>query len=282
MAPDHRPTPATIIGELLATHCEAQSLLAEASHCQALVVCSAVITQVKSAAARAGRLEYEELRHRLEPRRRRPVNFGVGLLLLLIVSAGLALLVLIELSGLLDGVTPVLSALSATAVWLTIAWLGGLVVRQRRWASAAAVGGIALLLELLLGALYGLGPRWLADGSRSHGSMVFGALTGTFILVLTAGAAVLMDHMEPASLLMARQRWRHANAAYEEALATEHADAEAAAIAVVAWLSLVRAHVTVLAAADEYLVEDTLGLAATLVESGRPPPPLRPGLPQPG
>ena len=53
-----------------------------------------------------------------------------------------------------------------------------------------------------------------------HGSTVFGVLTGVFILVLTAGAAVLMAHMESPSLLAARQRWHRARAAYEEAAAT--------------------------------------------------------------
>ena len=69
MPPDHRPTPAKIIGELLANHPEAASLLAEASHCRALAVCSAADTRLKFAAAQAARLAYEELRHRLEPRR---------------------------------------------------------------------------------------------------------------------------------------------------------------------------------------------------------------------
>ena len=209
MPPDPRPTPAEIIGELLTSHPEAPSLLAEASHCQALAACSAVITRVKFAAAQAARLAYEELRHRLEPRRRHPIHFGVGMLLLLIVSAGLAMLVLIELSGLLGGSTSALPALAATAVWLTVAWLAVIVVRQRRWALVAAVIGAALLLELLLVALHGLSPQpgWPAGSTHDHGSTVFGVLAGAFIVVLTAGAAVLMAHMEPASLLMARQRW---------------------------------------------------------------------------
>ena len=99
---------------------------------------------------------------------------------------------------------------------------------------------------------------------------VFGALTGAFILVLTAGAAALMAHMEPASLLVARRRWHRARAAYEEAVETEQADAEAAAVATEAWLGLVRARVTAIAADDERLVQATVALAAVLVENGRP------------
>jgi hypothetical protein len=270
--PEDRPTPAKIIGELLTNHPEAASLLAEASHRRALAVCSATITRLKFAAAQAARLAYEELRHRLEPRRSHPIHFAVGLLLLLVVSAGLAMLVLIELSGLLGGPRSVLPALAATAVWLTVAWLAAVAVRQRRWALVAAIIGAALLLGLLLVALHGLSPHpgWPAGGGHSRGSTVFGVLTGAFILVLTAGAAVLMAHLEPASLLLARRRWHRARAAHEEAARTEQADAEAAAVAAQAWLGLVRARVTAIAVGEAGLVQDTLALAAVLLESGRP------------
>ena len=88
--------------------------------------------------------------------------------MLLILSAGLAMLDLIELSGLLGGATSVLPALAATAVWLTVAWLAVIVVRQRRWALVAAVIGAGLLLGLLLVALHGLSPAsGLADGQRA-------------------------------------------------------------------------------------------------------------------
>jgi hypothetical protein len=237
-----------------------------------------VFTRVKFTAAQAARLAYEELRHRLEPRRRHPVHFGLGLLLLLVVSAGMTMLVLIELSGWLGGSRSVLPALAATAVWLTVAWLAVLAVLRRRWALVTAVIGAAVLLELLLVALHGLSPQpggTLAD-AQDHGSTVFGVLTGAFILVLTAGAAVLMAHMESPSLLQARQRWHRARAAYEQAAATHQADTETAAVAVEAWLGLVRARVIEIEADDERLMHDTVGLAAVLVERGRPelPPSL--------
>jgi hypothetical protein len=278
MSPDHEPTPATIIGALLTSHPEAASLLAEASHWRALAVCSAVFTRVKFTAAQAARLAYEELRHRLEPRRRRPVHFGLGLLLLLVVGAGLTMLVIIELSGWLGGPRSALPALAATAVWLTIAWLAVLAVLWRRWALVIAVIGAAVLIELLLVALHGLSPQpaGISAAPTDHGSTVFGVLTGAFILVLTAGAAVLMAHMESPSLLAARQRWHRARAAYEEAAATHQADAETAAVAVEAWLGLVRARVSEIAAGDERLMRDTVALAAVLVERGRPElPPAR-------
>jgi hypothetical protein len=278
MSPDHRPTPAAIIGELLTSHPEAESLLAEASHCRALAVCSAAFTRMKFVAAQAARLACEELRHRLEPRRRHPVHFGVGLLLLLVLSAGLALLVLIELSGWLGGPRAAPPALAAAAVWLTVAWLAVLAVVRRRWALVAAVIGTGLLLELLLVALHDLSPYpgGTPGSGHDHGNMIFGVLAGIFILVLAAGAAVLMAHMESPSLFQARLRWHRARAAYEEAAATQQADAEAAAVAVEAWLGLVRVRATTVAADDEHLVRDTIALAAVLVERARPelPPPL--------
>jgi hypothetical protein len=272
--PDHRRTPAQIIGELLETHPEAASLLAEASHCRALAVCSAAITRLKLAAVQAARLAYEELRHRLEPRRRHPINFAVGLLLLLVLGAGLAMLDVIEFSGLLGAPGAVLPALAAAAAWLTAAWLSVIAVRQRRWALVAAIMAAALVLGLLLVALHGLGQP--TAHQYASASAVFGALTGTFILALTAGAGALMAYMEPASLLVARRRWHRARTAYEEAVETEHADLRAAAVAAEAWLGLVRARVAATAAEDENLVQATVAFAAVLVESSRPqlPPSL--------
>jgi hypothetical protein len=272
--PDHRQTPAQVIGELLETHPEAASLLAEASHCRALAVCSAAITRLKFAAVQAARLAYEELRHRLEPRRRHSINFAVGLLLLLVLGAGLAMLDVIEFSGLLGAPGAVLPALAAAAAWLTAAWLSVIAVRQRRWALVAAIMAAAVVLGLLLVAMHGLGRP--TAHQYASASAVFGALTGTFILALTAGAGALMAHMEPASLLVARRRWHRARTAYEEAVETEHADLRAAAVAAEAWLGLVRARVAATAAEDENLVQATVAFAAVLVESSRPqlPPSL--------
>jgi hypothetical protein len=275
---DHRPTPTKIIGELLNNHPEAASLLGHASHYRALAVCSAITTRLRFAAAQAARLAYEELRHRLQPRGRQPVHFGVGLLLVLVLSIGLAMLDLIELSSMLGGPRSVLSALAATAAWVTVAWLGTMAVRQRHWVLVAGVGAAGLLLCLLLVALHGLGlyPGWPAAGEHSTGSIVFGALIGALILMLTVGVGALVACMEPASLLLARRRWHRARTAYEEAVKTERADVYAAAVATEAWLGLVKAQVTAIAADDEHLVQATVALAAVLIESSRPqlPPSL--------
>ena len=271
MLPDDRPTSAKIIGELLNNHPEARSLLAEASHCRALAVCSAASTRLKFTAAQDARLAYEELRHRLEPRRRHPVDFGAGLLLLMVLGAGLAMLVLIELSTLLGGLRSVLPALAAAAVWLTAAWLAAVAARKRHLVLVGGIVAAAVLLDLLLVALNGSGPHpgWPAVSGHAHGSLVFGILTGVFILMLAAGAATLVAYMEPASLLMARRRWYRARTGHAVAVETELADDEAAAIATEAWLGLVRAWVTAAAAGDEHLVQDTVALAASLVGIGR-------------
>jgi hypothetical protein len=264
MRPDHRPTPTQIIGELLRNHPEAASRLARATHWRMLAVWSAATVRRKLAAALAARLAYEELGRLLEPRHRHLINLVVGLLLLLVLSAGLVLLNLIELGGLRS----VAAALAATAVWLTEAWLGVAAAKQRRWTLVAAITGAAFLLGLLLVALHSADPHpaWPDAVRRS----VLGVLTGVFILVLTAGAAALMAHLEPARLLIARRRWYRARAVYEEATETEQADAQAAAVARESWLGLVRAHVTTIAPDDDHLVQATVARAAALVGNGRP------------
>lgn len=74
------------MGELLAGHPEAASLLAEASHRRALARVSAAAAGRAFATAQAARLRYEELRHRLDPRLRRTVGFGAGLIVLVLLG----------------------------------------------------------------------------------------------------------------------------------------------------------------------------------------------------
>jgi hypothetical protein len=210
-------TPMRIIGDLLLNHPEASSLLARASHSQALAAWSAATTRRRLAAALAARLAHEELGHLLEPRRRRTVNFGAGLAVLAALAAG-------------------------------------------------------IFLELLPVALhgFGIGLGWPAVSGHVRGNVVSGSLISVLILVLTGGAAALISRMEPAPLLLARRRWHRARAAYEEAVRMEQADFKAAAAATEAWLGLVRARATAIAAGEDRLVQDTTALAAVLVESGRP------------
>jgi len=263
MRPEDLPTPPRIIGELLLNHPEAASLLARASHWWSLAVWSAANTRRKLAAAQAARLAYEQLGHLLEPRGRHPINFAAGLLVLLVLSAGLVMLDLLEFGGLRS----VLAALAATAVWLTGAWLAAVAARQRRWTLVAVLAGGGVLLAVMLVVLHGVSPHpaWPATGRR----IAFGALISSFIAVLTVGASALMAHLEPASLLAARQRWLQARAAYAEAVETEQADARAAAIAREAWLSLVRARVTCIAADEADLIQVTVAFAAALIGNSR-------------
>jgi len=255
---DAWPTPAKIIAELLHSHPEAESLLAEAGHCRALAATSAASCDAKFRVAQAARRAYEELRHRLEPRRGRPVHFAVGMLVLAILSAGLALLNWAELAGLLAGTESILLAVGATAVWVTVAWLASLAARRRRWDLTAALAGVAVVLGLLLTAWQG--SVW------SPGRWLLAA----FILVLAGGAAALIAHTESASLHVARQRWHFARAEFERAVCTREADLEAAAVAREAWLSLVRAWVMAAAAGDEGFLEETLSLATALLGGGPP------------
>jgi hypothetical protein len=265
---DAGPTSAGIIGELLKNHAEATSLLAEASHCQALAASSAADSGKKFRAVQVARLGYEELRHRLDPRRGRPVHFDLGLLLLAVLGVGLVMLDLIELSGLLAGAESVLLALGATAVWMTTAWLAAIAGRRRHRGLVAVIIGVASTLGLLLVALHGVAPN--PGWPTARGRVVFAALGCAFILVLAVGAATLIARMEPASLLVARRRWHRARSDYDETDRTRQADLEAAVIASEAWLELVRVRVIKISDGDERLVKEATALAAGLLEAGRP------------
>jgi len=83
--------PPQILKELLSSHPEAASLLAEASRCRALARSSAASAAREFAAAQAARLGYEELWHRLDPHHRRTVPFGAGLVVLVVLVVGIFL-----------------------------------------------------------------------------------------------------------------------------------------------------------------------------------------------
>lgn len=260
MLPGHTRTPSQIIGELLTGHPEAASLQAEASHRRALARSSAANVSRAFAAAQAARLGYEELWHRLDPRRLRTLDFGAGLFVLVLLAAGLTLLDAVELTGLPGGTTSVPLALAAAVVWLTGAWLTALTSRERRWPLVLAATAAAVLLGLLLAARYGLG----------YDTVVFGILVSVFILVLAGGAAVVMARMECASLFVARRRWHRARRAHEAAVQTEQNDVEAAAVATEAWLAMVWTRASAVADDDEHLLHETVALAVAMLESGRP------------
>ena len=172
MLPGHMRTPAQVIGELLTGHPEAVSLQAEASHCRALARSSAVCASQAFDAAQGARLGYEELRHRLDPRRVRTIGLAAGLLTLTLVGVGLTLLDAIELSVVLGPVGSVLPALAAAAVWLAGSWVAALATRERRRGVCLAAGIGGVLLGLLLAALCGFSLR----------NVLFGTLVSVLIL----------------------------------------------------------------------------------------------------
>ena len=253
----HTRTPAQVIGELLSGHPEAASLQAEASHCQALARGSAAYASQAFDDAQAARLGYEELRHRLDPRRVRTVGLSAGLLALILLSTGLALLDGVDLSGVLGPVGSVLPAVASTAVWLAGAWVAALASREHRLGVCIAAGTIGGLLGLLLAALRGFG----------HQNVLLGILVSVFILVLAGAAAVLMARMESSSLFAARWRWHRVQRVHRAAVRIERDDMQAAAVATESWLCLVRTRASVLAN-DERFVQETVALAIDLLESG--------------
>jgi hypothetical protein len=265
----HTMTPARILSELLASHPEAPSLLAEASHRQTLAAQSEAAAGRAFAAAQAARVCYEELRHRLDPRGHRSMHFGSGFALLAAMGAILAVLDGIELITVLPAKMAIPATIAAMAVWLTGAWLAALATREGNRTLVAAIIAGAITLSLLLAALHGL-PT-LSGWPAVWTGVAVGVLSAVLITALTAGAAVLIARMEPATVFLARRRWQHAHSAHEVAAKLQSADAEAASVAKQSWLGLVRTHAAVVAGdGSEQVVQDTLTLASALQEVHRP------------
>jgi hypothetical protein len=254
--PDLPRTPSQVIGGLLTRHPEAASLHSEASHCLALARHSAAGVGRAFAAQQAARLAYEELRHRIDPRRHRTVAFGRALIIIAALGAALMFLDFVELSGTLSGTSTLLLALVASVAWLAGAWMAALASRERSWPALLAVGVAGTVLGLLLAALHGL----------SHRGAVLSVLVSVLILVLASGAVRLMARTESASLYVARRRWQQARIAYAAAIAAERVDAEAMAVATESWLGLVRTWASGVTS-DGCLLQETVALAAALLEA---------------
>lgn len=265
----HATTPVQILSDLLASHPEAPSLLAEASHRQGLAAQSAAAADRAFAAAQAVRVGYEELRHRLDPRGYRPLHFGSGLVLLAAMGGILAVLDGIELMTVVPPEMAVPATIAAIAVWLTGAWLAALAAREGRRALVAATIAGAIALSLLLAALHGL--PLLSGLLAVWADVGVGVLSAVLITVLTAGAAVLIARMEPASVFLSRRRWQRARSSHQAAARLQHADAEAASVAKQSWLALVRTYATVVTGeGGEQAVHDILALASVLQDARQP------------
>jgi len=260
------PTPSRIVGEVLTYHPEAASLLGEASHRHALAAHSTTTASQALYATQALRVCYEELRHRLDPRCRRPVHFGAGLAILAGLGVGLAVLDGLELMTVLVARTAVPITLAAVAVWLTGAWLAALAAREGRRGLLACLAAGAAVMGLLLITLHGFMP--FSDRPVLRGHIAVGVLLAVLIGAFVAAAAVVIARMEPASVFMARRHWHRARAMSEAAVRLEQADAEAASIAREAWLGLVRTQATTMARdGDTHVLQDTLTLASALQET---------------
>jgi hypothetical protein len=278
MQPGRGPRPPQILDELLTTE-EAAAQQRAAAYRQALVVCSRVRAGRERAAVQAARLGYEQLLHRFDPGRRRPVQAGEGLLLLAVVVAGVNVLDGVELGPPLAGSRLLLATLAANVAWLTLTWIAGVAGREQHWTVATCAAGGASLLALLLAAVHGTDPRrgWPTAWGEDYRSSTYGILLGVLLLALGTGAAVLIAHTEPAACCIARYRWHRARARYEAAWERQLASTQAASAATAAWLGLVRRYAGETAGGDHDVVEATVALASDLLANGRPgSPPAMP------
>jgi hypothetical protein len=179
------------------------------------------------------------------------------------IAVGLAALNGLELSGVFSGRTGAPAILAATAVWLTGAWLGAMIRRERRRRMVLAIAACAAAFSLVLATLHYVTGHAGELGVWSRAGV--GVVCAVFIDVLAVGAAVVIQRMELGPVFLARQRWRRARADHQAATRLAEADAEAAGVAQQAWLGLVRTEAIAAAGdADMCLVESTVALAAAL------------------
>jgi len=236
------PAAREIVAHVLDTHPEGHSLLAEAGHRRILAEQSARDATDAFAMAKAARLGYEALRHRLDPRNGRTVHVGVASVALALVLVALLELDRIEFSGVLAGWLITAAAATATAAWAGCAWLAALAVREEQHGRLTAIAAVAALAGLLLAALHSSGSaalRW--PGWKPAWASLFLALV---ILALVTIATEIIRRTEPASLLAARRRRHRAWKDYQAAARVQRSDAQAAAVAAQEWCSLVDTYAT--------------------------------------
>jgi hypothetical protein len=213
-------------------------MLSEAGHRQALAREAADATREAERAMLAARRRWDDLRHRLDPHDRRPVNIRVGLAALALVATCLFMLDLQVLSGVMGPAARLPLAMCVTTTWLVAAWCGALAYRegQRRLHSLIAVGTAALSLLLVLVHVFSAAPR---QPSRWH-HLAAGAIALLLIDSLTAGASALITRIEPSEVAAARASWLRACKSHTIAVRQERQAASAACATTSAWLGLVR------------------------------------------
>jgi MFS family permease len=241
-----------MVGHVLAIHPEAQSLLSEAGHRRALAAQSAAEVTRRYAVMQAARIGYEELRHRLDPRRRRTVHFAIAMVLLAALYAVLVVLDVVTLDGIATGWFTAV-AVAAAAAWTGGAWLAALAAREAQHGRLTVIAGAALALGGLLAALHGAQSvpqpvdRWYRVG--------VGVVAVLLILVLATVAALLITRTEPASVLLARCRWQRCRADYEAAVRLGRSDAEAEVVARQSWRGLIQAYVQAPGNDDGHIID---------------------------
>ena len=232
------PATRQIVGHVLRTHPEGQSLLGEAGHRRALAEQSAAVVSQAFDVMQAARLGYEELRHRLDPRYDRTLHFGVTLALLAAIFAALVVLDAIEFAGVLTGWMTA-AAVAAAAAWAGWAWLAALAMREKKHGLLTAIAAGAAVVGVLLAGLHSEGVA--AGRTVAWHRFGVGVVLVVLIFALVAVAAVLIARTEPASLVPARRRWQRSRDDHAAAVRVQRSDAEADVIAGQGWRGLVQA-----------------------------------------
>jgi MFS family permease len=274
------PATRDVVGNVLDTDPEGQSLLAEAGHRRSLAGQSMRVATEAFARMKTARLGYEALRRRLDPRYGRSLHFGVAVILLAAVAAALVALDIVEFAGVLFGWVATAAAAAASAAWTGCAWLAALAVREERRGRVTVIAAAAAAAGLLLAALHGEASS-VSPAPGWHRFEV-AALLMLFIFALVAVATEIITRPEPASLPLARRRWHRSWDEYLAAARVHRADAEAAVVAAQEWCSLVDAYAVAYAASRPVAGDPAAGdpdIADSPTGNGRSTPDPWPGEP---
>jgi hypothetical protein len=233
-------TPTQLVCDLLVRDPDAASLLSDADHWHRQAAQSAESARRSCREAHTARRRFEELRHKLDPRNRRPLHLSAGLAMLAAITPCLLILDQFELGEQpgQPGTTPLV--LCATAMSLSTAWIAVTAIREGRPLSGTLIAAASVTLSVLMAAVHILllpvGPSYCHLATLS-------AIAALLINGLNAAAAVAISRTEPGTIAAARFRWhRVARLCQKDARLAEQ-DLATAASAERAWLLCVRMHV---------------------------------------
>jgi len=252
-------SPGTVLQRLLVEHSELRSSHAQARHDYQLAAHMEEVAALRARELVLARDAFEGERHRVDPRRRRQLHFGVGVfvvaVVLVVMAAGLGLqLKPAHITDLI--VLAIIGAAGGTG----IAWRAGVAWREQAktallFMTTGALVGVLLTVGIHIKAALAAGqPSWKAIGVAALLGLVLAAA-----LVVVGGVA---KRLEPLAVARLRARTARARQAYEEQHALLLEDRQRARTERGRFLGLVRAELG--PDVDDVIQAEVIALAEAL------------------